>query len=397
MEPSSPEEDSRRDAQLESIFRTHVADLYRYIYRQVHHAIIAEDLTSVVFLKALRWLQPDRSPESVKGWLYATARSTIADYWHEHTQVHLLPLEAAEEILMPSLENNEQMQPLQARIQRLLDGLPTRERDILTLRYFQGYNAAEIGQALGLSTKYVRVLQLRALRRAASLEAKERSTSMEAPIMPYNEQALRVLEFTKEEAYRLYHNYIGTEHLLLGILREGSAAEVLINGGLTLEGLRGGIMFILGRRQQVTEQHPTPQPGFTPRTQQVFAMAAEEAQRQGETAISPHHLFVAILREGQGIAAQLLQVVGVRWEQVGKTVHISVVPDTEERPIAVPTDLQEALQQNLAAQAVFEKLSNSKRKRFVDWIEKAEGEAARKQQVEKIIDLLHQIHQQHSQ
>ena len=169
MEPSFSEEDSR-DAQLEAIYRTHVADLYRYIYRQVHQAVIAEDLTSAVFLKALRWLQQDRSPESVKGWLYATARSIIADYWREHTQIQVLPLEVVEEMPVLSGESDEQMRPLQARIQRLFDGLSSRERDILTLRYFQGYSAAEIGQVLGLSAKHVRVLQLRALRRAAFLE-----------------------------------------------------------------------------------------------------------------------------------------------------------------------------------------------------------------------------------
>src|SRR5579859_632526 len=97
MQPLSSEEESR-DAQLEVIFRTHVANLYRYIYRQVHHAVIAEDLTSAVFLKALRWLQQDRGPESVRGWLYATARSVIADHWHEQAQLHLLPLEMAEEL-----------------------------------------------------------------------------------------------------------------------------------------------------------------------------------------------------------------------------------------------------------------------------------------------------------
>jgi RNA polymerase sigma factor (sigma-70 family) len=137
MEPSFSEED-RRDAQLEAIFRTHVADLYRYIYQQVHHAVIAEDLTSAVFLKALRWLQQGRSPESVKGWLYTTARSIIADYWGEHTQIEFLPLEAVEEMPLLSDESDEQMRPLQARIQHLLDGLSSRERDILTLRFFQG-------------------------------------------------------------------------------------------------------------------------------------------------------------------------------------------------------------------------------------------------------------------
>jgi RNA polymerase sigma factor (sigma-70 family) len=181
MEPSSSEED-RNYAQLEAIFRAHVADLYRYIYRQVHQAVIAEDLTSSVFLKALRWLQQDRSPESVKGWLYATARSVIADYWREQTQINLLPLETAEEIPALSPESNdEQQQLLQTSIYRLLDGLPSRERDVLTLRYFQGYSAAEIGQALGISANYVRVLQLRALRHAASLETTERIVPMEPP------------------------------------------------------------------------------------------------------------------------------------------------------------------------------------------------------------------------
>ena len=392
MEPSFSEED-RRDAQLEAIFRTHFADLYRYIYRQVHHTVIAEDLTSAVFLKALRWLQQDRSQESVKGWLYATARSIIADYWRERTQIHLLPLEAVEMMPMLSDESDEQIRPLQARIQRLLDGLSSRERDILTLRYFQGYNAAEIGQVLGLSAKHVRVLQLRALRRAALLEAKERNGPVESPIIPYNEQALRVLELTKEEARAFNHNYIGTEHLLLGILREGSAAAELINQGVTFEGIRGGIMFLIGRQ----EGSPGSQPDFNPRTKKVLALAGEEAQRLGETAISPHHLFVAILREGQGVAAMMLQVSGVRLEQVGETVHISRVPDTEEGPITLPVDFQEALQQHPAARSLFEKLSYSKQRRFVDRIEQAKEEATRSQRVVEAIEQLQRIHQAHQQ
>src|SRR5579863_3369258 len=120
VEPLYSEEDWR-DAQLETIFRTQVADLYRYIYQQVHQTVIAEDLTSAVFLKALRWLQLDRSPESVKGWLYATARSLIADYWREQAQFHLLPLEAAERVPMLSEEGEEQLRLLQERIQRLLE------------------------------------------------------------------------------------------------------------------------------------------------------------------------------------------------------------------------------------------------------------------------------------
>ncbi len=388
MEPSFSEED-RRDAQLEVIFRTHFADLYRYIYRQVNDAVIAEDLASAVFLKALRWLQQDRSPESVKGWLYATARSIIADYWREHTQIHLLPLEAAEEMPMLSDESDEQMRPRQERIQRLLDGLPDRERDILTLRYFQGYSAAEIGQVLGLSANHVRVLQLRALRRAALLEAEERIVSVESPNMPYNEQALHVLELAKEEAHAFNHNYVGTEHLLLGILREGSAATELIAHGVTVESIRGGIMFIIGRGQGT----PGSQPGFTRRAQGVLVLAGGEAQRLGETAISPQHLLVAILREGQGIAAGLLQVSGVRLEQVGDTVRISIISDTEEGTITLPADFQEALQQHPAARTVFERLSYIKKRGFVGRIEQVKEEAARSQHVEKAIEQLEQIQQ----
>src|SRR5579871_255225 len=128
MEPLFSDED-RRDAQLEAIFRTHFADLYRYIYRQVREAAIAEDLTSAVFLRALRWLQQSRSQESVKGWLYATARSLIADYWREHVQLPLVPLEAAEDLPMLADASEAEVQSLQARLQRLLDALPARERD----------------------------------------------------------------------------------------------------------------------------------------------------------------------------------------------------------------------------------------------------------------------------
>ena len=153
-------------------------------------------------------------------------------------------------------------------------------------------------------------------------------------------------------------------------------------------------MFILRGHQAGT---PDPQLGFTPRTQEVLAMAGEEAQRVGETAIRPHHLLVAILREGQGIAAQLLYVSGVRLEQVGETVHISVLQDIEEGPFALPSDFQEALQQHPAALSLFERLSFSKKKIFVDRIELAEGEVARRERMGKVIEQLEQIQQMHQQ
>lgn len=393
MEPVFSEGE-RRDAQLDAIFRAHVADLYHYIYRQVKHVAVAEDLTSAVFLKALRWLQQERSSESVKGWLYATARSGIADYWREQANMRFLPLEALDE--MPALDDvsDERIRPLQARLQRLLDGLSPRERDVLTLRFLQGYSAAEIGQDLGLSANHVRVLQLRALRHAALFEAEEREVSMQLPTMAYNAQAVRVLELAKEEARALNHNYIGTEHVLLGILREGSGAPELIAQGLTFERIRGGLVFILGRRPEGIAE---PEPGFTPRTKEVLVMAQAEAQRVGETAISPRHLFVAIMREGQGIAAKLLEVSGVHLERVGDSVRIVITPDIDEGPLTLPPDFQQALEQHPAARALFEKLSYTKKKGFVDRIEQAGDAAARSQQVAKAVELLQKIYQAHQQ
>ena len=66
---------------LAAIYRAYADDLQRYIYNKVGELALAEDLTSTVFLKALRWLRVDQSEESARGWLYATARTTIADHW----------------------------------------------------------------------------------------------------------------------------------------------------------------------------------------------------------------------------------------------------------------------------------------------------------------------------
>ena len=374
---------------LAEIYRTYATELQRFISHKVGDPTIAEDLTSTVFLKALRWLQQDRSPESVKGWLYATARSCIADYWHQQTQFQTLPLEAAEDLSALSSESHEQIESQQAHIQRLLDRLPSRDQQILTLRYLQGYSAAEIGQRLGFSTKYVRVLQLRALRRAAQLEAKERQILMEAPQTTYNEQGLRVLDLAKQEALALNHNYIGTEHLLLGILREGSAAVELVNLGITLESIRGGIVFIIGRPQEP----PSCDPGFTPRTQEVLKLAGEEAQRLRVLAISPQHILVGIMREGEGIAAKMLQVSGVQVAWVDGEMHLSKVAEVEADSLTLPADFQAALAQHPAAQIVFEKLSPSMKKIFIDFIEQASGEAVRNQQIGVVIGQLQKIAQ----
>jgi RNA polymerase sigma factor (sigma-70 family) len=161
---------------LAEIYRVYAADLQRSIYNKVDDLALAEDLTSTVFLKALRWLREDQSLESARGWLYATTRTTIVDYWQAQRQYETRSLSDLE---AQSLSNQSaEFVDLQSemRVQHLLNLLPERDRRILTLRYLQGYSAAEIAEALGTSAGHIRVLQLRALRRAAQLETMERNS-----------------------------------------------------------------------------------------------------------------------------------------------------------------------------------------------------------------------------
>ena len=133
----------------------------------------------------------------VLNWLYATARSMIAEYWQEQQKSLFLPLESREDgAVVPFAPQNDEH--TQRRVYHLLHLSPERERQVLILRYFQGYSTAEVGQELGLNVGHVRVVQLRALRHAAHLEAKERSLSLmhestNEPITIYTEQGQRVL------------------------------------------------------------------------------------------------------------------------------------------------------------------------------------------------------------
>ncbi len=160
------EEPERSGTMLDSAFQENAARIYRFIYAKVGNREVAEDLTSQVFLKAARWLADDRSADSIRSWLYTTARSTIVDYWREQSKAQSVPLDEA--VLFCGTDGPQEVRRTRERALRILAALPARERDVLRLRFLHGYSAAEIGQALGLSPGNVRVLQLRALRRAAA-------------------------------------------------------------------------------------------------------------------------------------------------------------------------------------------------------------------------------------
>src|SRR5919109_5633255 len=170
------------DTALGSTFRENAARIYRFIYAKVGNREAAEDLTSQVFLKAVRWLAQDRSADSIRAWLYTVARGTIADYWREQSQQPTVPLEDPDAVLFCGREAPEEVRRTRERAWRILQALTEREREVLRLRFLHGYTAVEIGQALGLSPGNVRVLQLRALRRAATHLDPEASVRGEAAV-----------------------------------------------------------------------------------------------------------------------------------------------------------------------------------------------------------------------
>ena len=169
MNREMPEHDhppARADI-LGSAFRENATKIYSFIYAKVGNRETAEDLTSQVFLKAARWLAEDRSADSIRAWLYTTARSTIVDYWQERSRGRSVPLDDAVLPLFCGTDGDAEVRRSRERALRILDALPPREREVLRLRFLRGYTAEEIGRALGITPGNARVLQLRALRRAA--------------------------------------------------------------------------------------------------------------------------------------------------------------------------------------------------------------------------------------
>ena len=130
----------------------------------------------------------------------------------------------------------------------------------------------------------------------------------------FSERARRVLSLAQEEAQRFNHNYIGTEHILLGLVREteGVAALVLSNLNVELVKVRSAVEFIIGRGER-----PTPgEIGLTPRAKKVIELAVDEARRLNHHYIGTEHLLIGLMREGEGVAAGVLESLGVSLEKV---------------------------------------------------------------------------------
>jgi ATP-dependent Clp protease ATP-binding subunit ClpC len=130
----------------------------------------------------------------------------------------------------------------------------------------------------------------------------------------FTERARKVLSLAQEEAQRFQHNYIGTEHLLLGLVREGEgvAAKVLKNLGIELHQVRSKVEFIIGRGDRIV----LGEMGLTPRAKKVIELAIDEARRLNHHYIGTEHILLGLVREGEGIAAGVLESLGATMKRV---------------------------------------------------------------------------------
>ena len=137
----------------------------------------------------------------------------------------------------------------------------------------------------------------------------------------FSERARRVLSLAQEEAQRFNHNYIGTEHVLLGLVREteGTAAKVLGNLSVELKKVRSAVEFIIGKGESTGNSEI----GLTPRAKKVIELAVDEARRLNHHYIGTEHLLIGLMREGEGVAAGVLESLGITLDKVrGETTSI---------------------------------------------------------------------------
>ena len=152
----------------------------------------------------------------------------------------------------------------------------------------------------------------------------------------FTDRARRVVVLAQEEARRLNHNYIGTEHILLGLIQEGEghAAKALEELNINIDGVRSEVVEIIGEGQQSPSGHIP----FTPRAKKVLELSLREALQLGHNYIGTEHILLGLVREGEGVAAQVLKKLGAELSQVRQTV-IKLISNSDEgkKPQAAST------------------------------------------------------------
>lgn len=154
-----------------------------------------------------------------------------------------------------------------------------------------------------------------------------RPEATEKPELAFSQESNNVLAIANAEAKRLRHNYIGTEHILLGLVSiEGNeVSELLDSKGVTPRRVSSSIEFLIGQG----EGEPTDEPIYTPRAKKIIEYANEEARKDGANVVTPVHLLIGVTREGEGIAASVLESIGVVYESLITEISKLRMPETQ--------------------------------------------------------------------
>src|SRR5437762_11388041 len=152
----------------------------------------------------------------------------------------------------------------------------------------------------------------------------------------FTERARKVLQLAQEEAQRFNHDYIGTEHILLGLVREadGVAARVLNNLGVQPPKVRSAVEFIIGRGESMV----LGEAGLTSRARRAIALAIDEARQLNHSYVGTEHLLLGVIREGEGVGAGVLESLGVSlWKARAQVIQvISTRGDEQAGQEAIP-------------------------------------------------------------
>jgi RNA polymerase sigma-70 factor (ECF subfamily) len=158
---------------FERVYDEHVVGIYRFVYARVGNRPDAEDLTAQVFVRAVEQLDTTRQPGQIAAWLYRVAQNAIADYWRAFYRLPVIGVDHVAPGWEPADDGNHR-EPVpddraSRRVEALLGSLPDRYRRVLELRFLQRLSVAETAIAMGISSGNAKVLQYRALRKAALL------------------------------------------------------------------------------------------------------------------------------------------------------------------------------------------------------------------------------------
>ncbi|MFL5663164.1 MAG: RNA polymerase sigma factor, partial [Ktedonobacteraceae bacterium] len=157
---------------FQAFYEDNLVNVYRFVFKSLRNREEAEDLTSQIFLKALRFLDPERSAERARSWLFQIARTTIADYWRTYYRTPTSSLDVRWEVGWegPTEERFVGTNDRAAeRVCNLLQALPERYREVLRCRFLLNLSIRDTAATMGVSEANVKTLQFRAIKYATNL------------------------------------------------------------------------------------------------------------------------------------------------------------------------------------------------------------------------------------